>query len=295
MSTARDRPTLDAAYDACRAVAKREARNFYYAFLALPRARRRAIYAVYAFSRLADDIADGPGPTREKRTRLADLRSRLRDAYAGCPRGPVLTALADAAATYRIPEALFRDLLHGVETDLDPRRFPDFPALAEYCYHVASVVGLISVRVFGFRDDPRVREHAVDLGIAMQLTNILRDLREDVERDRVYLPQDELRRFGYSEDDLAHGVLNPPFRALMRFQTARARRYFDSGARLLPLIHPESRGCAAGLHHLYRRLLHRIERRDYDVFSARVSLSSWEKLRLTCRLWAASRIPGVRR
>lgn len=295
MSTPRGKAALDAAYDECRAVTKREARNFYYAFLTLPRARRRAIYAVYAFSRLADDIADGPGPAHEKRARLADLRRELREAYAGRPQGPVLTALADAAADYRIPEALFLDLLHGVEMDLEPRRFADFQALEEYCYHVASVVGLISVQVFGARDDPHVREYAVDLGLAMQLTNILRDLREDIERGRLYLPQDELRRFGYSEDDLAHGVVNAQFRALMRFQAERAQRYFDSGERLLPLLDPESRGCAAGLHHLYNRLLNRIASRGYDVFSARVTLSSWEKLQLTCKLWAASRIPGMRR
>ena len=293
MTTSTGNAALDAAYEECQAVTRREARNFYYAFLALPRPRRRAIYAAYAFSRLADDIADGDGAPARKRSELGALRERLSDAYAGRPEGAILTALADAAATYDIPEPLFQDIVTGVEMDLEPRRFADFDELRHYCYHVASVVGLVSIRIFGYRDVPLAQETAVDFGLAMQLTNILRDLREDIERDRVYLPLDEMARYGYTEEDLRAGMVNDAFRALMRFQFERAQGYFDSASRLMPLLEAESRGCAEGLHHLYNRLLHRMASRGWDVFSERVSLSSWEKLKLTCRLWTTARLRGV--
>ena len=293
MTTSTHSAALNAAYEECQAVTKREARNFYYAFLTLPRPRRRAIYAAYAFSRLADDIADGDGSPEQKRGDLVALRERLRDAYAGRPDGAILTALADAAASYDIPESLFQDIITGVEMDLEPRRFADFDELRHYCYHVASVVGLVSIRIFGYRDVPLAQETAVDFGLAMQLTNILRDLREDIERDRVYLPLNEMARYGYTEDDLRDGVVDDAFQAMMRFQADRAQRYFDSASRLLPLLEPESRGCAEGLHHLYNRLLNRMASRGWDVFSKRVSLSSWEKLQLTCRLWTTARLRSV--
>lgn len=285
-----DGGALDAAYAECRAVAKREARNFYYAFLALPPRRRRAIHAAYAFSRLADDIADGPGDAPAKRAELAALRERLRAAFAGRPDAPVFAALADAARAYAIDEALFQDVISGVEMDLAPRRFADFGELKRYCYHVASVVGLISIRVFGCRGGPAAEESAVDFGIAMQLTNILRDLREDAERGRVYQPLDEMARRGYSEDDLRRGEVNAAFRALMEEQAARARRYFASGARLLPLVEPESRPCAEGLLRLYSGLLDRMEARGWDVFSRRASLSTAEKLALVCKLWTGAKL-----
>ena len=293
MTTSTDNAALDAAYEECQAVTKREARNFYYAFLTLPHPRRRAIYAAYAFSRLADDIADGDGAPPQKRSELAALRERLRNAYAGRPEGAILTALVDAAATYDIPESLFQDIITGVEMDLEPRRFADFDELRHYCYHVASVVGLVSIRIFGYRDVPLAQETAVDFGLAMQLPNILRDLREDIERDRVYLPLNEMARFGYTEDDLRDSVVHERFRAMMRFQANRAQRYFDSASRLMPLLEPESRGWAEGLHHLYNRLLNRMASRGWDVFSKRVSLSSWEKLNLTCRLWTTARLRSV--
>ena len=290
MTGVRTTVSLNAAYDECRAIAKREARNFYYAFVTLPRPRRRAIYAVYAFSRLADDIADGDGPTEAKHRRLNELRDSLDAALGGEPDGPTITALAHAAATYDIPGSLFTDVIDGVEMDLSQRRYATFDELTVYCRRVASAVGLISIQVFGYRD-PVAREYAIDLGMAMQLTNIIRDLQEDAERDRIYLPQDEMRRFGYTEEQLRAGIIDEHFLELMRFQAARARSYFDSGARLLPLLTPRSRGCAAGLHHLYSRLLDRIERRGFDVFSGRVTLPAWEKLRLTFTLWASSLIP----
>ncbi len=201
-----------------------------------------------------------------------------------------MTALAHAAHEYDIPEALFLDVIEGVEMDLEPRRYESFDDLKVYCKKVASTVGLISVRIFGYHD-PKATDYAMDLGLAMQLTNILRDLREDIERGRVYLPQDELRRFSYTEEDLREGVINDAFMELMRFQVQRARAYFDSGAKLFPMLDRRSRGCALGLHHLYSRLLDRIEARGFDVYSGRVTLPTWQKLRMTFTLWATSLIP----
>ncbi|MEX2430411.1 MAG: presqualene diphosphate synthase HpnD [Dehalococcoidia bacterium] len=282
--------SLQAAYRHCRGITRREARNFYYAFITLPHRRRQAVYATYAFSRLVDDIADGAGTEDEKAQALADVRVRLREACSGAPDGPIFLALADTAQAFGIPESLFHDILDGVEMDLWVQRYESYEDLREYCCKVASAVGLVSIYVFGYRGEA-AKEYAVDFGLAMQITNILRDLREDMERGRVYLPQDEMRRFGYTEEHLQAGVIDDNFLALMQFQVERARSYFRSGARLLPLLETRSRPCAAGLHQLYSRLLDRIEARGFDVFSSRVSLSACEKLQLTGKLWATSFIP----
>ena len=292
MSTA-PAAAVQEAYAHCQAVTKREARNFYFAFITLPARRRRAIYAVYAFARLADDIADGEAPVPEKTTGLAALRQDLHAAYAGDPRGHVFTALAHAASEYGIEQALFDQLIDGVEMDLVPRRYATFDELREYCYRVASVVGLISIDIFGYRD-PRARDAAIDLGLAMQLTNIMRDLREDAEAGRVYLPAEDMERFGYSEDELMRGVVSPSFVELMRFEAERARRYYRSAATLLNYLSPRSRACPAVLHGLYSRLLDRMEQRGFAVFGDRVRLSSGEKLRLMAKHWATSLLPRLR-
>jgi len=278
---------LDAAYAECQVITRREARNFYYAFLALPTTRRRSIYAAYAFSRLADDIADGDGDTSERADALTALRASLHAAFAGAPTGAIMTALAHTADSYVIPESLFNDIIDGVEMDLAHDRYATFEELKGYCYRVASAVGLVSIHIFGFTDD-RAKAYAVDLGLAMQLTNIMRDVAEDAAMGRIYLPQDELRRFGVTEDQLRAGVMDDNFVALMRFQAGRARGYFESGANLFPLLIPRSRGCATGLHHLYAKLLDRIERKGFDVFQGRISLPVSEKMRLTFTLWATS-------
>ncbi len=278
---------LQKAYRHCQRVTRHAARNFYFAFLTLPPERRRAIYASYAFCRLCDDIADDPAPREEQVARLAEVRREVAQAYAGEPQGPVFTALAHAAATFGIPEVYFQEVIAGVEMDLTRTRYPDFETLRTYCYRVASTVGLSSVEVFGYRD-PVAKEYAVDMGLAMQLTNIMRDLKEDAERGRVYLPQDELDRFGYSEESLRHGIIDESYLALMRFQAERARRYFDQGARLMPLLPRRSRACVAVLLGLYRKLLDRIEAQGFDVFHGQTSLKTQEKLLLTAKLWATS-------
>ena len=281
---------LEEAYAHCQRVTKAEAKNFYYAFVTLPKAKRRAIFAAYAFCRLCDDIADEPLPLGEKRRKLREVDTALERARDGQPDGPVYSALAHAVHTYEIPWEDLAEVARGVEMDLTLNRYETFDDLAAYCYRVASVVGIICIHIFGF-SDPVARGYAIDLGLGMQLTNILRDLREDAEMGRVYLPQEELRRFGYPEEALMAGEVNDDFVRLMRFQVARARGYIDSGKRLLPLLPVRTRACPAVLGGLYSRVLDRIEQRGYDVFARRISLPTREKLLLAVRLWLQSYLP----
>ncbi len=281
---------LQAAYQECRRITRQEARNFYYAFVLLPPERRRAIYVAYAFCRYCDDAVDSESSTDEKLRRLAELRQLLAQCYQGYADEPVFVGLAQVARDYAIPREYFDDVLSGMEADLVKTRYQDFDELRRYCYQVASAVGLICIHIFGFKDE-RARAHAIDLGLAMQLTNISRDVKEDMEFGRIYLPQDELGRFGCTEEDLRAGRVNDAFRELMRFQAQRARAYFQSGLQLLPYLSPRSRACAAVLGGIYSRLLARIEAVDYDVFSQRVSLSTSEKLGVMARSWATSMWP----
>ena len=217
--------TLDEAYEACRDIAREEARNFYYGFILLPPERRAGIYAAYAFSRRADDSVDDEGTRAGKLAAVADRRDELDACYGGTPPGddPVLVALADTVRRFEVPRSHLDALLDGVAMDLTFRRYPDFPALKEYCDRVAGAVGLVSLHVFGFSDS-RAPGHAADLGVAMQIVNIMRDVAEDAERDRIYLPADEMAAHGVSESDVMDGVASPGFRALMRAQgSARPR------------------------------------------------------------------------
>ena len=283
---------LDLAYDYCQRIAKEQAKNFYYAFRTLPAKKRRAVYATYAFCRVCDDIADEDMPLNEKQHLFAQTRRRLAGSQDGGAQEPVFTALGDATHAFGIPTRYFEEVIEGVEMDLLQTRFQAFEELRGYCYKVASVVGLICIEVFGYKD-PAAKEYAVDLGIAMQLTNILRDIKEDAERGRIYIPLDEMASFGYSEQDLVDGVINDAFQRLMRFQVARARRYFDSGRRLIPLLSHESRACPAVLHGVYSAVLDRIESSGFNIFERRIGLSKRQKLFLTARLWAENLIPTV--
>ena len=281
---------IEKGYQQCRYITRRDAKNFYYAFITLPPKKRNAIYATYAFCRLCDDAADKAIPTEEKLALLGELRDGLSTAYLGQPEGPVITALAHAAGAFDIPEEYLQGVVSGVETDLTKTRYQNFTELRTYCYGVASVVGLICLQIFGY-SHVKAREHAVDLGLAMQLTNILRDIKEDLERDRVYLPLDELKGFGYSVEELKAGVVNEPFQQLMEFQTTRARQYFDSGFKLLPFLSSRSRACPAVLGQLYSHILDRIEAKDFNVFNERVSLSRREKYLVTAQTWMRSLLP----
>jgi phytoene synthase len=274
---------LAAAYDHCQALTRREAKNFYYGFMLLSAPRRRAIYAAYAFARECDDIVDAGLPADEASVRLAAYRESLDRCLRGSPQGPVFLALADAVQRHAIPHELFYRLIEGVETDLTVRHYESFEELRRYCYLVASVVGLISIEVFGYRGGEEARRHAEDLGIALQLTNILRDLQEDLQRDRIYLPRDELARFGYPEDDLRAGRSSEAFRALMAFQVDRARAYYESGRRLFPYLPRRARACVGVMAGIYSRILSDIEREPESVLRKRVSLSAPQKLALAGR------------
>ena len=277
-------PDVCSAYQICQQITKREAKNFYYGFISLPEAKRRAIHATYAFSRQCDDAVDSQGTQGEKLLALDEAGERLRLCYAGLPAEPVTLALHDAITRYQIPSAYFEALLEGMAMDIETTRYRTFEELRAYCYRAASVIGLICIEIFGYRQ-PQAKTFAVDLGIAMQLTNILRDLKEDALRGRIYLPQQELRDFCVSEEDILAGRLTDQFRVLMRFQARRARKYFASGARLLPLLPPRSRMCTSVLQGLYAEILDRIEGAEYDVFKKRISLSTLEKTQLTVWLW----------
>ena len=283
---------LDQAYGHCQRIAKSQAKNFYYAFRTLPTKKRHAVYAAYAFCRVCDDIADEDNPIQEKRRLFAQTRRRLVESQNGQGRDPVFTALRHATYTFGIPARYFEEVIEGVEMDLTVTRFQTFEELRDYCYKVASVVGLICIEVFGYQD-PKAREYAVDLGLAMQTTNIIRDVKEDAQRGRIYIPLDEMARFGYSEQELMAGVINDAFRNLVKFQVSRARRYFDSGRQLLPLVSPESRACPAVLIAVYSAILDRIEAKDFNVLAEHIGLSKLQKLLLAAKLWVGSQVPAV--
>jgi len=281
-------PALDrevlGAYEYCRDLTKREAKNWYYGFISLPPEKRHAIYAAYAFSRECDDDSDAEATLEEKRAAIERTRKRLDQAYSGQTDDPILLALHDAAKRYDIPRRHFEELIDGVEMDLEVTRYADFEALRGYCWKVASVVGLICLQIFGY-DDPRAPEFAADLGLALQLTNIMRDVQEDAQRGRIYLPLDELQRFGYSEEELLAGEYNEPFRRLMAFQAQRAWHFHQRGEQLLPLLDMRARACTAVMQGIYREILQRIEASDFDVYSHRVGLKGREKLGLTAGVW----------
>lgn len=284
-----DRP-LKAAYRECTRLTRRRAKNFYYAFLSLPRRKRRAIYAVYAFCRQADDIADSAGETPAKRLALEKLRARLQQAAAGAPQCHADLALADAIARFTIEPADLAHVIDGVELDLTVSRYADFEELSHYCHLVASAVGLAVLPILydGHKGNvitQQDRDLATTLGIGMQLVNIVRDVREDIARDRIYLPREDLERFGVTEDDLRKAEASKALRELVTFESVRARKFLREGERLLTRLPRRSRGCPALLAALYSRILDQIRQRDYDVLTVRVSLSSWEKGCLMLHTW----------
>jgi len=265
---------IEQSYDYCRRVARTRAKNFYYSFLLLSAQQRKAMCAIYAFMRYCDDLSDEPGASCAAIDRW---RAELEDALDGRFSGhPVWPAFHHTVRRFQIPHEYFRQMIEGVASDLEPRRIETFDQLYHYCYQVASVVGLTIVHIFGF-DTPRALPLAEKCGVAFQLTNILRDIREDAERDRIYLPAEDLRQFGVAADDLRAGHRTEAFFRLMRFEAARARAYYTESQPLLDLIHPRSRPSLWALITIYSNLLERIERTNYDVFSHRVRLSAMEK------------------
>ncbi len=279
-------PSLEDAYAWCKEYTKERAKNFYYAFAILPEPKRNAIYAAYAFSGYVDDIADELTDRVEQERQLAEARERLRAGYSGSADGPMFTALAGAVQQFSIAQEFFEELVNGVEMDFTINRYATWDDLYKYCYRVASMVGLICTSVFGTKPHPKARDFAVDMGIALQIVNIMRDVAEDAGRGRVYFPADELAAHGLSAADILAKRYDAQFAALMRQQGERAHQYFRSGKRLLPLLDLRSRMCVNVLQGVYMEILKRIEAANYDVMTQRVSLSSREKLTAIGKLWA---------
>lgn len=272
--------TLEQSYAYCRAVAKTRAKNFYYSFVLLEAGQKNAMCAVYAFMRYCDDLSDEPGATQAAMDRW---RAALVDALAGkFDENPCWPAFVDTVSRFRIPHEYFFQMIEGVASDLKPRAIETFPELYEYCYRVASVVGLTTVHIFGFTD-PAALPLAEKCGIAFQLTNILRDVREDAGLGRVYIPAEDMRRFGVTLDDLMNARRTEQFGRLMEFETARARGYYRESAPLLNMIQPKAHASMWALISIYSTLLDRIAESQYDVLVRRISLSAVDKLLIVGR------------
>lgn len=280
----------------CQSITRRSASNLALAFILLPPARRRAMAALYAFCRQVDDVADDPAvPPAERRRALAAWRADLRRAAAGeTPRLPVLRELQVHLVTYQLPLDLFDEVLAGCEMDLELSRYPDWPELDLYCHRVAAAVGLLSIRIFGCRH-PHSADYAEALGRAFQLTNILRDVREDAARGRIYLPQTELARHGVTEAEILEGRYSARFRALAESVAARARAYYARAAARLPADDRRALIAAELMGAVYWNLLRRLAAQGFDVFTGpRARLSRAAKLYLTARTWWRLRVGPFR-
>jgi len=276
-------PDLRASERYCEDMARREAANFYWGFIALPRPQRTAIYALYDFARQVDDDADING-SNGAAARLEQHRRRLRHARPGDSTDPVMSVLAVAMARYGIPTSELEMLIDGVEMDLTTTRYASWDELRQYCRLVASIVGRMCVRIFGFRD-PRALEHADELGVSLQLINILRDVREDGARGRIYLPLDELSAHGIAEADVINGRVAPGWSDFIAFQAERAHRHHASGLRVTEHISTQSAVCVRTMAGIYLRILERIEADPHLPLRRRASLSAAAKLAVMARSW----------
>jgi phytoene synthase len=283
MKTDRD---LRASYRFCGNLARREARNFYCAFLLLPPVKRRSMCALYAFLRHTDDLADEPAAAADKARALEAWRLELAAALGGqITNWPGFPALADTVARHAIPHDLLGKAIDGVSMDVEPRRFATFDELADYCYHVASVVGLCCLHIWGYRSEGGKAERLAEAcGIALQLTNIIRDVREDARNGRIYLPEEDFARFGVDPDELSHtGCPSKQVRTLLAFEAQRAYAYYAQANSLAPLVYRVGRPVLRTIVGIYRSLLDEIVRRDYHVLDGRISIRPWQKLAVALR------------
>jgi phytoene synthase len=270
---------------------RRSGSNFYYSFLFLPRRKREAMFALYAFCRTVDDAVDQSSATPSEKVRaLAEWRMELRRIYAGRPSHPIAVRLAEVVRAYPIPREHLEAIIDGVEMDVEKRRYGSFEELYEYCFRVAAAVGLCCIEIFGYTD-PRARDYAVNLGVALQLTNIMRDLRTDAERGRIYLPLDELRRFGYAEEDLLRGRYTQAYFELMRFQADRTHAYYRAARAALPRADRRRLVAAQIMGVIYHGLLRTIEARRFRVFERRLRLSAPRKLALALGVYVRAQLP----
>ena len=286
----------------CTALAKRSGSNFYYSFFFLPQDRRDAMHAVYAFCREVDSVVDEPESGSNPHDRLARWREELASLYrterstVASPveaLSPVMTCLGGHIRRLGIPREYFDDIIAGVAMDLTIKRYATFRDLYQYCYRVASAVGLVCLKIFGARA-PEAQTYATNLGIAFQLTNILRDLKTDGARGRIYLPMEDLTRFGYSEQDLLAGAYSPAFVNLMEFECRRAEEYYRAAEAALPEADRRALVPAEIMRAIYHTILERIEACRYRVFSRRITLSPPHRLAVALKAWLACRLSGRR-
>lgn len=275
-------------HDYCRRRTAASGSSFYYGFLCLPAARRRAIMALYAFCREVDDVVDESLDADTARTQLDEWRAEIARVYAGTPQHPVGRALADVVGEFRLPQEQLLEIIDGMEMDLEQNRYEDFTQLQLYCYRVASVVGLLSAEIFGYTDRHTLR-FAHDLGLAFQLTNILRDVGDDARRGRIYLPQDELVRFSVNEEDVLAGRHTPQITELLAFQAQRARELYERALGELPTADRRAQRPGLIMAAIYRRLLDEIVAGGYRVLGDPPSLSARLKLKLAIAAWWKNR------
>ncbi len=277
-------PSVSDAYRYCQNVTRRSGSSFAAAFWMLPKPKRRAIHAIYAFCRLADDIADDPEIGGNRAALLKRWRDELDNAYLRKAQHPVGIALGDAVHRFRLPEKVFADLLAGVESDLAGDTIDSFDDLRLYCYRVASTVGLQVVRVLGYRN-PQALDYAETLGIAVQLTNVLRDIGSDADSGRIYLPRDELERFGVSTDDLQSGRMTDELRLLLSFYAERARDHYERAEGLLPSEDRRSLRPAVAMGRIYHTLLDELHRKNFPCFGTPLRLSKSRRLAIAAMVW----------
>jgi len=283
--------TVDEAQAYCTTLTKSSGSNFYYSFLFLPKARRSAMYTVYAFCKAVDSAVDEPPPGTQPQEELIRWRAELDAVYHGTPTWPITISLAHHVRELSIPKVYFEELIKGVEMDLHNNRYVTFDELSSYCYRVASVVGLICLHVFG-ATSPRAQDYAVDLGMAFQLTNILRDVGADAAQNRIYLPLEDLKACKYSEKALRQQTYSPEFQKLMQYEAARARQYYDKAQAALMALPPHERRAltvAEIMRGVYSRILKKLEDSDYQVFGPRIRLTTNHRLAIAAGIWLRSR------
>ncbi len=268
----------------CQQKAARSGSSFYYSFMFLPKERQRAITALYAFCREVDDVVDEVSDTGVARTKLAWWRTEVANLFAGRPQHPVTRALAPFTARYQLDAARLNEIIDGMEMDLTHHRYPDFESLKLYCHRAAGVVGQLSASIFGFTH-PQTLDYAENLGIAFQLTNIIRDVGEDARRDRVYLPTDELARFNLTAEDILERRGGPAFTQMMAFQSERAETYYDLAFAKLAKEDRDSQRAGLIMAAIYRTLLAEIRRDHFDVLEQRIALTPLRKLWIAARTW----------
>lgn len=277
---------MESANSVPKALTKKSKTNFYYSFLILPKEQKEALFVLYAFCRTLDDIVDENNDSAEKKVeQLNFLRDEIENCYQGKAKYPATTALSAQIKSFNLTKQYFFELINGVEMDIKYERYSNFSELVKYCYGVASTVGLLCMEIFGRRED-RFKEYAINLGLSLQLTNILRDIKSDAKRCRIYIPLDEMKQFSYSEQDLFNEIYNESFIKLMDFQLTRARTYYKKTIQLLSKKERYSVVSAEIMGKTYYNILEKIELRNYNIFNEKITLSGFKKaaIALQCYL-----------